>query len=99
MRTLHEKISAKTLFFASFGVVAYFCLLYLNANIIRSDLVLIGAFQEMFTLPLLLIQLALFVLSIMYSINDKFRIKSYSLWAFLILLVSNSFFWVSLVIS
>jgi hypothetical protein len=92
VKTLLEKFSTKRLFFVSLGVAGCFCLLCLNAYIVKSDFVLIGVFQELLTLPLMLIQLALFVLSIMYCMNDKFRIKSYSLWTFLILLVSNSLF-------
>jgi len=79
------------LFFVSLGVVGYFCLLCLNACIFKSDSVLIGVFQEMLTLPLLIIQLALFIISIIYCINDRFRFKSYTLWTLFILLVSNLF--------
>jgi len=99
MKTVFEKFPAKILFFVSLGVIGYFCLLCLNTYIIKSDFVLIGVFQELLTLPLLLVQLALFILSIIHSINDKFRFNSYSLWTFLILLVSNSIFLGSLIIS
>ena len=98
MKTVYEKFPAKILFFVSLGVVGYFCLLCLNANMIKSDFVLIGVFQELLTLPLLLVQLILFILSIIYCINNKFRFKSYSLWAFFILLVGNSIFLGSLII-
>ena len=91
--------SKKGFFFVSSGVAGYFCLLCLNAYVIKSDFVLIGVFQELFTIPLLLFQWVLLILSIIYCIQNKFRLKTYSFWSFLILLVSNtcllaSFFYV-----
>jgi len=88
---MYEVFTPKRLFFVSLGVVGYFCLLYLNAYVVKSDFVLIGVFQEMLTLPLLFAQLALWVVSIIYSIKEKFRVKSYSFWTFLILLLNNTF--------
>ena len=99
MKNLLEKFTSEKLFFVSLAVVGYFCLLCLNAYVIKSSFVLIGVFQELLTLPLLLFQLVLLVLSIMHCINDKFRIKTYSLWTFLILLISNSIFLGSIIIS
>ena len=92
-------LTSKRLLFVSLAVVGYFCLLSLNAYIIKSDFVLIGVFQELLTLPLLLLQLVLLVLSVMHCIKDKFRIKTYSLWTFLVLLISNSIFIGSIIIS
>ena len=96
MKKLFE---GKTLFFVSLGVVGYFCLVCLNTYIVKSDFVLIGVFQEMLTLPLLLFQLVLLVLSVINCIKDKFRIKTYSFYSFIILLVSNSYFLGSLIMS
>ena len=92
MKNLLEKFTGKRLFFVSLVVVGYFCLLCLNAYFFKSNFVLIGVFQELLTLPLLLFQLALLFFSIMHCIKDKFRIITYSFWTFLILLISNSFF-------
>ena len=99
METLLEKFAGRKFFFVSLGVIAYFCFLLLNAYIIHSRFVLIGFIQEILTLPLLLFQLILFVFSLTYCIKDKFRIKTYSFWSFLFLLVSNSYFLGSLIIS
>jgi hypothetical protein len=95
-----KQSASKGFFFLSLGVVGYFCLLSLNNYVIKSTFVLIGVFQEMLTLPLLfLVQPILLVLSVKYCIKDKFRIKTYSFWSFVILLVSNSFLIGSFVLS
>ena len=98
MKNLLDKFTSKRLFFVSLAVAGYFCLLCLNAYVVRSDFVLIGVFQELLSLPLLLFQLALLFFSIMHCVKEKFRIKTYSLWTFLILLISNSFFLGSIII-
>jgi len=91
VKRMFEKFAGKRFFFVSLGVVGYFCLLCLNVFVIKSDFVLIGVFREIFTLPLLLLQFVLLVLSIMHCIKDKYRIKTFSFWSFLILLASNAF--------
>lgn len=91
MKKIVEKFAGKIFFFVSLCVVGYFCLLCLNIYIVKSDFILIGIFQELLTLPLILFQLVLLVLSILNCIKDKFRIKAYSFWSFLVLLVSNLF--------
>ena len=99
MKTLIDLFAGKFLFYLSLGVVGYFCLVCLDTYVIKSDFVLIGVFREMLTLPLLLFQLVLLVFSIINCIKEKFRIKTYSFWSFLVLLVSNSIFLGSLIIS
>ena len=82
---------SKRLFLMSLCVIGYFCLLGLNAYIVKSNFILIGVFQELLTLPLLFIQFVLLVFSIIFVIKGNFRIKTYSFWTFLLLLISNSF--------
>lgn len=84
-------ISEKKLFWISIAVVGYFCLLYLNACFIKSDLVFIGWFQELLTIPIILFQFILLLISILYCIKDKFRVNGYSFWSFLILSINNVF--------
>jgi len=83
-----EKINNKKLFYLSFCIAGYFLLLFINAYIIKSNFILIGIFQELLTIPMLIVLLFLFILSVKYSVADKFRIKKYSFWTFLILLVT-----------
>ena len=92
MKTLFEKFTGKRFFFVALGVVGYFCLLCLNVFFIKSDFVLIEVFQEVCTLPLLFLQLVLLVLSIVHCIRDKYRIRTYSFWSFLVLVISNAYF-------
>jgi hypothetical protein len=103
MVTLFNKSASKGFFFVSLGVVGYFCFLWLNAYVIHldfyKDVSILGFFGEILTLPLLLFQLVLLVLSIIYCIKDKFRLKTYSFLSFLILLVSNVYFLGNLLVS
>ena len=66
----------------------YFGLLALNHYVIQSRFVLFGIIQELVTIPLMLIQLPLFVSSFVYCVKDSFNIKSYSFWSFVISLVN-----------
>lgn len=91
MKKIFEKFTGKIFFFVSLCVVGYFCLLCLNTYIVKSDFVLIGIFQELLTLPLILFQLMLLVLSAFHCMKDKFRVKTYSFWSFLVLLAGNLF--------
>ena len=93
-----NKISGKRLFFAILCVVGYFILLlagwFINSLNKGIDFILniLGFFHEILLFPLMfIVQPALLVLSIIHCIKEKFRIKSYSFWSFLILLISNSF--------
>ena len=88
---MFNKFSGKRFFCVSLGVVGYFCFLLLNTYVIKSDFCLIGVLQELLTLPLLIFQLALLVLSVIHCIKDKYRIRTYSFWSFIMLLVSNAF--------
>lgn len=95
MKKMVEKFTGKIFFFVSLCVVGYFCLLCLNAYVVKSDFILIGFVQELLTLPLILFQLVLFILSILHCMKDQFRIKRYSFWSFFVLLVSNLFVFIS----
>ena len=80
----------------SLAVVLYFCFLMLDYFFIHIEnkfiVFFIRFFGEMITFPLLfLVQPAFLFLSIIYCIKEKFRIKSWSFWSFLILLISNLF--------
>lgn len=94
-----EKIDSKKLFYISSCIAGYFLLLCINAYILKSDFILIGYFQELLTIPMLLIQLFLFIFSIKYCIKDKFRVNKYPFWTFFVLLVSILFTFGSLLIT
>ena len=87
-----KKFAGKKFFILSLCVVGYMCSLFMNAYVFKSDFVLFGFFYELLNFPLIFLgQPALLVISVFYCIKDKFRIKSYSFWSFIILLISNVF--------
>ncbi len=85
--------NSRKLFYLSLLVMGYFSFLYLNAYIIKSDLVIIGFLQELVTIPLMILQLFFLVLSVKIWFKDQYSIKSYSFGATVILLLSNVFTW------
>lgn len=91
METIFKAISEKKLFWISTAVILYFCLLYFNAYCVKSEIVLLGWFQELLTIPFLLFQFILLILSILYCIKGKFQVNSYSFWSFAILLINTLF--------
>ena len=60
MDIITKIISEKKLFWISFAIIGYFCLLYLNAYFAKSDLVFIGWIQELLTIPFILFQHAVY---------------------------------------
>ncbi|HCY30879.1 MAG TPA: hypothetical protein DHV06_04870 [Bacteroides thetaiotaomicron] len=97
MNMITKVISEKKLFWISFAVVGYFCLLYLNAYFVKSDLVFIGWFQELLTIPFTFFQFILLIISILFCFKDKFRVNRYSFWSFFILSMNNLFVICSLI--
>ena len=79
----------------SLGVVGYHCFLTIDYYVLHSNIFHIQIFRfigEIITIPLVfLIYPGLFVFSIIHCIHEKFRIKSWSFWSFLILLIGNPF--------
>lgn len=93
-----NKINIKFLFYISLVLLGYFSLLYLNGYIIKSDSFVIEFLQELLTVPMLLIELVLFFLALVLWVRDKFSVKSYSFWTFLIVFISSFFTWGSFLI-
>lgn len=91
MDMITKLISERKLFWVSLVIVGFFCMLYLNAYCIKSDSIIIGWFQELLTIPFMLFQFVLLVISILYCVKDKFRVNGYSFWGFFILLLNNLF--------
>jgi hypothetical protein len=90
-KAMQKLINSKNLFYFSFAIAGYFLLLYINGYIIKSEHILIGFFQNLLTIPMLIIQLLALFVSIKFCIKEKFQIKKYSFWAFFILLISSLF--------
>ena len=85
------QINDKTLFYTSILISCYFILLLLNAYVIKSENVVVGFLQELFTIALLILQLVLLFVSIKHwAVKDNFLMRKYSFWTFLILFISNA---------
>ncbi len=65
----------------------YFMLLFLNYHFFKLDFVLIGFFQELLTIPMLLLQFVLLFYAVKFAIRDKFSFKKSSVYLLLFLLI------------
>mgnify|MGYP003399548492 FL=1 len=54
----------------NFGIVSYFLLIYL-INFYKIDLVIVGVFRELLTIPFLLAQIVFLIIGIIYLIKTK----------------------------
>ena len=87
---MSEKSGGETFFVLSCVVVGYFSFLFINAYVLKSNFFLISVIAEIITIPMMLLQFVIFILSIFNMIKDKFQGENtYSFWSFLILLISN----------
>lgn len=83
------KKNIKIFFHLSWASSLYFILVALETyRVIKIDTVIFGVIREMITLPLIGIQLMLFVWTLIYVIKDTENRKSYMLWTFLISLIN-----------
>lgn len=81
-------ISEKLILLGSILSSLFLLLMYLNATVFQSDFVLIGVFQELLTIPSVLIQPVLLFLAFKVFIREKYSVKSYSCFSILILSTS-----------
>ncbi len=86
-----KKISDKNVFYISLVVVIYFIFLYVNSYIVKAEYVLIGVLQESLTIPMLIIQFILLIIVINRCISNKFDVKTYTFFAFIMLIVNSLF--------
>lgn len=87
---MFDKANAKIFFFISCGLTLYFSFLFFNFYVLKSDFVLIGVFQELLTIPLLLAQLFLLGVTLNNWRKDGFRLIGYSFWSFIMLLLMST---------
>jgi len=90
-----RKITDKNLLQGTLISSVYFTFIYLNSTIFKFDFVLIGVFQELLTIPFLLLEFLLLFVAIKFSIRDGFSLKKRSLYLLLVLLLSNGLIWSS----
>ena len=75
----------------------FFALLFLNNSYIKSDFVLIGVVQELFTIPCLLLQPTFFFIAVKRLFKVKGQGMLYLLFSILILLISITVTWISFI--
>lgn len=87
------KNNIKIFFHISWASSLYFLLIALDTyGFIKIDTVLFGVIRELITLPLIGLQLVLFVQTLTYIIKDPENRKGYMLWTFLISLINTGAF-------
>jgi hypothetical protein len=89
----------KTLFFSSIAVVLYFVLLYFNGYVLKLDYVLIGALQELLTIPVMILLVVLLVVTITRitrksTSKEPYLYGALSLLSVSLVFVISSFFFV-----
>ncbi len=78
----------KTLFILSVTVFVYFSILLLNSYVFKWEFSLLGVFQELLTIPMLIFQVVLLIIAFKRSVKNKFAIKNLSFWSFVFMLIS-----------
>jgi hypothetical protein len=66
------------IFRASLLLIAYFGFLFLNTYVLKFDYTLIGVFQEILTIPLMLFTLLLLFFSVRNFVSNRYVLKSYA---------------------
>ena len=85
------KLTNRKLFYASVFISCYFILLTLNEYLMESEHVMVGVVRELFTIPLLILQLVLLFIAIKrWVTEDSFSVRKLPFWAALFLLINNS---------
>ena len=84
------RISGKTIFYLSILILAYFAFLFFNSYLLGSENVVIGFFQQLLTIPLLIIQLVLLFICISRIVQKRNgSLEEYLFPAVIILLLTN----------
>ena len=88
----------KTIFFVSVAIVLYLLFLYLNAHVLKLNYVLIGVLQELLTIPVVFLQAALLILTIIKItrnglLKEPYLYGSFSLLSISLFFVVSSFFY------
>jgi hypothetical protein len=67
---MKKSITDRKLIIANFTIVSYFVLIWL-INFYKIDIVLIGVFRELLTIPFLIAQIVFLVIGINFLINNQ----------------------------
>ena len=87
------KKNIKIFFHLSWISSLYFLLIALETyGVIKIDAIMFGVIRELITLPLIGIQLVVFIWTLIYVIKAAENRKGYMLWTFLISMVNSAVF-------
>jgi len=95
-----KRINTKQLFYLSLVISCFFLIIFFNDYFTRPRFVeiLIGFLGELLIIPMILIVLPVtFYISLKQVFNDRFLLKKYSFWSFLILLINLLLVWGSVI--
>lgn len=82
-----KNLDKSTFFLALFSVL-YIGLIFLNGTVFKIENVILEVIQQITTIPVILIQFALFLFVLSRSIKRNFQFLSYSFFSIIILSVS-----------
>ena len=74
---MQNVLNEKQVFSISVFLLLYFSFLFLNFTYFNLDFVLIGVFQELLTLPAMLVTLVLFVLLVVATFKKQYTLQNY----------------------
>ena len=96
---MNSNFTDKIIFYISIITSTFLLLIYLNSTVFKIDFVLIGVFQELLTIPSILVQPIILFLSLRRFIRIKFKLKSYVFCALILSLITTILTFGSLIIA
>lgn len=96
---MNSKFTDKSILYISIFTSVFLLFIYLNSTVFKMNFVLIGVFQEMLTIPSLLIQPVILFLSLRKFIRIKFNVKSYAFCVSILSLITMILTWGSIILS
>lgn len=88
----------KNIFWVSAISSLFLFFVYLNSTVFKLNDAIIGFFQELFTIPSILVQPLLLFISLRIFVKMKFKIATYAFCALVIALITTVLTWGSLII-
>jgi len=86
--TISNKVENKedlVIFILSLVSLMFFTFLFVNGYILKIDITIVGVFQQILTLPIMLGTMVLFGFAIKSIVSKKISLKKYPIWSLLIL--------------
>ena len=81
-------ISLKHLFVAASVTLLFLIVVWLNAYVIKSSIILVGVVQELLLIPVILLQVLILVFALKKAVQIKTTLKGLLLWTILLMICS-----------